>query len=65
MARNGAAQTCTPDCEVRPWRDVFVADGSCLSSLPAKHCTFAVMANADRVGRIVANRLATASAKDG
>jgi choline dehydrogenase-like flavoprotein len=65
MAQEGAALTCTPDCEVRPWRDVFVVDGSCLPSLPAKHCTLTIMANADRVGRIVANRLALTSAKLG
>jgi choline dehydrogenase-like flavoprotein len=57
MARHGPALTCTPDCEVRPWRDIFVVDGSCLSSLPAKHCTLTIMANADRVGRVLANRL--------
>lgn len=57
MAQEGAALTCTPDGELRPWRDIFVVDGSCLTSLPAKHCTFTIMANADRVGRIVASRL--------
>jgi choline dehydrogenase-like flavoprotein len=62
MVREGEALTCTADCEVRPWRDVFVVDGSCLSALPAKHCTFTIMANADRVGRMLANRLASTSA---
>ena len=57
MVRDGAALTCTPDCELRPWRDIFVVDGSCLTSLPAKHCTLTIMANADRVGRIVASQL--------
>jgi choline dehydrogenase-like flavoprotein len=54
MVQEGGPLTCTPDCEVRPWRGVFVVDRSCLSSLPAKHCTFTIMANADRVGRIAA-----------
>jgi choline dehydrogenase-like flavoprotein len=64
MAREGPALTCTPDCEIRPWQGVFVVDGSCLPSLPAKHCTLTIMANADRVGRLVANRLAVTSTKE-
>jgi choline dehydrogenase-like flavoprotein len=61
MKEHGGDLTCTPDCELRPWHNLFVVDGSCLSSLPAKHCTFTIMANADRVGRIVAKRLTSAS----
>jgi choline dehydrogenase-like flavoprotein len=61
MMREGGELTCTPDCEVRPRRGLFVVDGSCLSSLPAKHCTLTIMANADRVGRMLAKRLAGAS----
>jgi choline dehydrogenase-like flavoprotein len=57
MKEHGDDLTCTPDCELRPWRNLFVVDGSCLPDLPAKHCTFTIMANADRVGRVVVNRL--------
>jgi choline dehydrogenase-like flavoprotein len=34
---------------------LFVVDGSVLPNLPAKHHTFTVMANADRIGRFVAS----------
>jgi hypothetical protein len=34
--------------------NVYVVDGSCLSSLPAKSHTLTVMANADRIGRVLA-----------
>lgn len=33
--------------------NLFIADGSVLPSLPAKHHTFTIMANADRIGRHV------------
>jgi choline dehydrogenase-like flavoprotein len=59
MQEHGGDLTCTPDCELRPWRNLFVVDGSCLSDLPAKHCTLTIMANADRVGRYVVKRLVT------
>jgi choline dehydrogenase-like flavoprotein len=49
--------TCTAAGELRRWQNVFVADGSCLSDLPAKHPTFTIMANADRIGRILAKKL--------
>lgn len=49
-----------------PWTDkggrlaasanVYVADGSVLPRLPAKHCTLTIMANADRIGRGIAER---------
>jgi choline dehydrogenase-like flavoprotein len=64
MTREGTALTCSPDCELRLLQDVFVVDGSCLSDLPAKHCTFTIMANADRVGHIVAHRLALSATID-
>jgi choline dehydrogenase-like flavoprotein len=53
--------TCTAAGELRRWRNVFVVDGSCLSDLPAKHPTFTIMANADRIGRILATKLASSS----
>lgn len=36
---------------------VFVVDGSVLPNLPAKHPTFSIMANADRIGRRLAHNL--------
>jgi choline dehydrogenase-like flavoprotein len=36
--------------------DLFVADGSVLPGVSAKHHTFTVMANADRIGRLLAGR---------
>jgi choline dehydrogenase-like flavoprotein len=57
MKEHGEDLTCTPDCELRPWRGLFIVDGSCLPDLPAKHCTFTIMANADRVGRVLVKRL--------
>lgn len=61
MVREGGPLTCTPEGALRPWKNVFVVDGSSLSDLPAKHCTFTIMANADRIGRIVARRFASAA----
>jgi choline dehydrogenase-like flavoprotein len=40
---------------------VFVADGACLPSLPAKHPTLTIMANADRIGRELARRIVSQS----
>ncbi len=57
MKEHGEDLTCTPDCELRPWRGLFIVDGSCLPDLPAKHCTFTIMANADRVGRVLVKQL--------
>lgn len=61
MQKDGDALSSTPDCEIRAWPNVFAVDGSCLPDLPAKHLTFTIMANADRVGRIIAKRLASAA----
>lgn len=47
----------TRDCELRGHDGVFVVDGAALAELPAKHHTFTIMANADRVGRRLARRL--------
>ncbi len=51
-------RTTTAECELEGHPGLFIADGSVLCRLPGKHQTFTVMANADRVGRIVARRLA-------
>jgi choline dehydrogenase-like flavoprotein len=50
--------TVTPECRLRGTRRVFLADGSVFPYLPAKPLTFSLMANADRVGTIVAQDLA-------
>lgn len=39
--------------------NVFVVDGAVLPSLPAKHLTFTIMANADRIARQLGKRLAS------
>ncbi len=46
----------TAEGEVMGAENLFVVDASCLPGLPAKSSTFTVMANADRIGRIVARR---------
>jgi choline dehydrogenase-like flavoprotein len=38
---------------------VFVVDGSVLPTLPSKYVTLTIMANADRIGRLVGQRLRT------
>jgi choline dehydrogenase-like flavoprotein len=50
--------TTSRDGEVQGAPGLFAADGSVLPSLPAKHHTLTVMANADRIGRSVLSRLA-------
>jgi hypothetical protein len=50
--------TCDVDCLLRPTRSVYLADGSVFRYLPAKGLTLSIMANADRVGAVVSNRLA-------
>ncbi|HEY5594824.1 MAG TPA: GMC oxidoreductase, partial [Nitrospiria bacterium] len=45
-----------PDGQVAGLPGVYVVDGSALSSLPAKAHTLTIMANADRIGRIIARR---------
>jgi hypothetical protein len=45
----------TADCELKEMPGVYVADGAGLGRLPAKHLTLTLMANADRVGRRIAN----------
>lgn len=46
--------SCTPQGEIRDLPGLFVADGAALPVLHAKHCTFTIMANADRIGRVLA-----------
>jgi len=54
----GKGLTCDRDCRVRGTRRVHLADGAVFPYLPAKGLTFTIMANADRVGTLLANELA-------
>ena len=49
--------TTTPKGLLRGTRSVYLADGSVFPDLPAKPLTLTLMANADRVGRIVAKEI--------
>jgi hypothetical protein len=49
--------TCDRESRLRGTRSVYLADGSVFPWLPPKGLTFNIMANADRVGAIVAERL--------
>jgi choline dehydrogenase-like flavoprotein len=49
--------SCSLFCELNIAPDVYMVDGSWLPELPAKHCTFTIMANAYRVGSFLANKL--------
>jgi choline dehydrogenase-like flavoprotein len=49
--------TCDRDSRLRGTRAVYLADGSVFPWLPPKGLTFNIMANADRVGAVVAERL--------
>lgn len=46
--------SCSAFGEVTGCDGLYVADGAALSSLPSKHCTLTIMANADRIGRHMA-----------
>lgn len=48
---------CSTECEVVGAPGVHIVDGAWLPDLPAKHYTFTLMANAHRVGAILASRL--------
>jgi choline dehydrogenase-like flavoprotein len=50
--------TCDRDGRLRGTRAVYLADGSIFPWIPPKGLTFNLMANADRVGAILAERLA-------
>jgi choline dehydrogenase-like flavoprotein len=43
-------------CEVNDVDGLYVVDGAAFGRLPAKHLTFSIMANADRVGRHIAKQ---------
>lgn len=48
---------CSNDGELNAAKGAYIADGSCLTSIPAKHCTFTIMANAHRIGANLAIKL--------
>src|SRR5262249_62354620 len=50
--------TCDRDSRLRGTRAVYLADGSIFPWIPPKGLTFNLMANADRVGALLARRLA-------
>jgi len=54
----GGELTCDTDGRLRATRSVYLADGSIFPWIPPKGLTFTLMANADRVGRLLAGRLA-------
>jgi choline dehydrogenase-like flavoprotein len=57
MTPGGGDLTCDLDGRLRPTRAVYLADGSVFPWLPAKGLTFTLMAHADRVGSLLAERL--------
>lgn len=52
--------TCDGDGRLRATRAVYLADGSIFPWIPPKGLTFNLMAHADRVGKLLAERLASA-----
>jgi len=52
--------TCDVEGRLRGTRAVYIADGSIFPWIPPKGLTFNLMANADRVGTLMAKRLAAA-----
>jgi len=53
----GGPLTCDRDSRLRATRAVYLADGSIFPWIPPKGLTFNLMANADRVGTLLARRL--------
>ena len=58
MRPDGGELTCDTDGRLRACHHVYLADGSVFPWLPAKGLTFTLMACADRVGTLLAARLA-------
>jgi choline dehydrogenase-like flavoprotein len=55
---NPARYQTGPDGRLAGTHNVHIVDGACISRLPAKNLTFTIMANALRIGRIMAAELA-------
>ncbi|HTL05037.1 MAG TPA: GMC oxidoreductase [Gemmatimonadales bacterium] len=49
MSRTRAAFTCAPDGRSHDFENLYIVDGACFPSLPAKNLTFTLMANATRI----------------
>jgi choline dehydrogenase-like flavoprotein len=43
--------------ELNASKGIYIADGASFSSLPAKHCTLTIMANADRIGHHLISKI--------
>ena len=54
---NGGDLTCDDESRLRGTRSVYLADGSVFPWLPAKGLTFTLMANANRVGTLLVERM--------
>jgi choline dehydrogenase-like flavoprotein len=52
-----APHGCSLDGEINACPGLHVVDGAALPVLPARHCTLTIMANADRIARLLAPRL--------
>ena len=57
LAESDDPLTCDRTSRLRATRNVYLADGSIFPWLPPKGLTFNIMANADRVGTLLAERL--------
>jgi choline dehydrogenase-like flavoprotein len=57
IAPEGGELSCDRDGRLRATRAVYLADGSVFPWIPPKGLTFNLMANADRVGTLLAERL--------
>jgi hypothetical protein len=58
MLPQGSELTCDRDGRLRATQNVYVVDGSVFPWIPPKGLTFTLMANANRVGTLLAERLA-------
>ena len=58
MSPSGGELTCDTDGRLRATRSVYLSDGSVFPWLPAKGLTFTLMAHANRLGTLLARRVA-------
>lgn len=64
MQKNPKAHELTKEGEVAGLPNVYVVDGSALTSLPAKPHSFTIMANADRIAKNFVNTFLKSTAKN-
>jgi choline dehydrogenase-like flavoprotein len=57
MTENPAKGQTSPAGEVQGLPEVYVVDGACMPALPEKSHTLTLMANADRIGRLIAGSI--------